>query len=210
MTYASFRRLTLLILMTAALCSLGQQANTPKQPWQWTVDERIAQRCDRMAARARVERARSERVAPTVVRKGRVEWHDTTDVIIGKQSPQLLLPTEVFESVVRNGFLVPGWREAYAGPIAASGLPATFWEQLESVSALYIDDLRQQSQVTPMDGPAESRLCADRADALARARVVFGSALDVFMYRHIAPTKSLDMDHLENPAALTAREEGCR
>jgi hypothetical protein len=211
-----------LLTMTSsiALCSFGQQTGNPaKKPWEWTLDERIAERCSRSAAQARVERARAQGLAPTIMNGSHREWHKVADVIIGRQSPHLLMPTELFESIVRNGFVLTGWREAFAEHMVQSGLPSTFWEQLEPVSTTYIEDLREQLHIAQMEDKAaayalsqsmEPRLCADRADALTKARMLFGPALDRFMYLHVAPTKSIDIGDFENPAALMRREQGYR
>lgn len=219
-----FMRFAALLAITGAfaLCGFAQQQgnSAARQPWEWTVDERIAERCNRTAARARIERARVQRLAPTRTRDGGgVEFLNVTDSIIGSQSPHLLLPTELFESVVRNGFVFDGWREAFADKIAESGLPPAFWEQLETASTLYIDALREERRLAQLADRTAAyglqqalhpRLCADRADALTKARALFGPALDIFMYRHVAPTKSLDMDHVESAATLKSREHGCR
>ena len=208
------RSAVVVLLSAITLCGSAQQR--AKQPWEWTLDERIAARCDRSAARVRVERAREQRVAPTTVKDGALAWHDVKDVIIGRQTPHLLLPSELFESVVRNGFLTEGWREAHAPQVLESGLPSSFWSQLEGVAATYIDDLREQRRLakTGASAPGQHalalRLCASRSAALARARAMFGPALDVFLYRYIAAAKTLQMTHDEDAIALKAREQGCR
>jgi hypothetical protein len=213
------------LLFTASLFLLpaatSAQSVPPaeKQPWQWTVEERIEERCDRKAARERVDRARLDGTAPTRVRDGRLIWSPLADEISGKRTPHLFLPTELFESVVRNGFILEGWREAYEAGIARSGLPATFWEDLQVIATPLIADLRQRWAIGQMEdkfaarrmyAELEPQLCASRAEALARARATFGTALDVFMYRHVAPTKSISTTEVENPASLRAREQGCR
>ena len=209
----------MLLTAAAAIALHASTANsqTKRQAWEWTTDERIAMRCDRQAAQSRVEHARAHGRAPTVVRGGKRVWHEVTDIIIGAETPQLLLPSEVFESVVRNGFLVEGWRDAYAAEIIQSGLPPRFWTQLESISGPYIADLRERATLEERHdvdarmllGALEPRLCSHRAAALANAHAAFGSAIDIFMYRHVAPTKSLFIDHFEDPAALRSREQGC-
>ena len=205
-----------LIACLAAPILLSQQ---PREPWEWSVAERISERCNRSAAGARVDRARAQRRAPTVTKGGRMEWHPVTDIISGQQSPHLLLPTEVFESVVRNGFLDSGWREAFEEKIVDSGLPLTFWNDLQSIATSYIDDLREKARLSQLPGGAEDhavlkaqarRVCASRADALAKARALFGPEFDVFLYEHVAPTKTLTIDHVEDCATLISREEGCR
>ena len=210
----------LLLIMSTEGARVHAQTNPHgKKAWEWTVDERIAARCDPSMAKARVERARAEGLAPDARKNGRVVPLAATDVIIGRNTPYLFLPTEVFETVVHHGFLIDGWREVYADEIASSGLPATFWEQLSAVSALYIEDLRERDRIAHIaDVDArlglyqalQGRLCANRAAALAQARELFGPDLDVFMYRHIAPTKKLDTDQIQDPKELKSRERGCR
>lgn len=218
-----FRQLFVVLLLamnTEAARANAQQVNPHgKKAWEWTVDERIAARCDRSLAKARVERARAEGLAPNVRKNGRVAPLAVTDVIIGRHTPHLFLPTEVFETVVHHGFLIDGWRDVYAEEIASSGLPDTFWEQLSGVSALYIEDLRERDRIArdpDVDArfglyqALQGRLCANRAAALAQARLLFGPNFDVFMYRHIAPTKKLDTDQVQDPKELKSRERGCR
>lgn len=207
------------VVISASDDNPGAKGPEGKRAWEVSVEERIGERSDRSAARARVERARKEKRAPTSVKDGQVTWLNVTDVIYGRQTPHLLLPTELFENIVRNGFILTGYREAVAHGIAHAGLPSTFWTDLERVSQLYLEDLREQHRLAEMrdkiashglQQALHSRLCANRADALANARRMFGPSLDVFMYQHIAPTISLHIDHVETAASLEARERGCR
>ena len=209
--------IVLLLSFAASFAAPAQTASSKvKAPWQWTVDERIAARCDAAAARARVEWARQKRLAPTTEPAGRGRWIDLNDAIIGKYSPELVLPSEVFASLINIGFIYEGTREPMALSVETSGLPPTFWSELEMVAGPYIASVRERKQTVATEEARatwrsrESMLCAARVDALAKARALFGEPLDRFMYGHIAPTISLYVTHREVPGVLKARESGCR
>jgi len=208
--------LILSILINATAASVVAQQ---KKPWEWTVEERIAARCDRDAARARIEKARAAKLAPTRTRDGKTVWSDVGDVIRGREDPHLFLPTELFEMVMMLGFVLEGGRESFENKVAEYGLPVDFWQQLEQAAPLYIQDLRDAYALATMrDHVAQQRLqaalmprtCRDRHDAFVKARELFGPKLDVFMYGYVARNKHTDIGHIENPADLRSRERGCR
>jgi hypothetical protein len=189
--------------------------------WQWTVAERIAARCNPEAARVRVRGTSPGASAMSVV--GIQKTH--ADVISGKTHPELFLPTELFEAVVRGAFLQDGWREVYATDIAKVGLPSDFLALLERISASYLPLLREQEQIRSHRsqlGPAEravaiarlatldTEICSVRHTALLAARARFGVALDRFLYGPVARSRTMYFDELSDTASLTAREKGCR
>lgn len=67
-------RVAMRVIVMISVSARAQQA--AKQPWEWTLDERIAARCDRPAARARVDRAREQRLALTTMKDGALAWLD--------------------------------------------------------------------------------------------------------------------------------------
>ena len=189
----------------------GERAQK-REPHLVPMQDRIAARTDARLARERV----IQRTGSDASR-----W---TDVIDGRQHPELFLPTELFESLVRRGYVdVALWREIHERDLAAAGLPDTFWAELEGIAAPYIDSLRRQraAAVRGRDNPrlmAESRreiatagasLCRQRAAALRGARDHFGPAFDEFLYKAIAPGHSISTDDPLDPAKLRAREDGC-
>jgi hypothetical protein len=182
---------------------------------QYTDAERIAERTDRAAAAERVAVARAAGRAAEVLGRST----GLADFIDGRHSPQLFLPTELFETLVRAGYVFDGGRDAFAHGVAAAALPPSFWEQLATIAPQYIDDLREEARLADARTRDEAthalptlrrRLCQTRATALRDARQLFGPALDVLLYRHVAPTKTLLITHVEDAASLRSREAGCR
>lgn len=184
------------ILLWSLLIATAAAGQT-KPAWEWTDDERIAARTNPTLAAIRVGSA--SQGAPTGLQPA--------DVIDGKRDSALFLPVELFESVVRHGFLDDGFREAFAHQIAASGLPADFWPRLERIADRYIDDLRDASERSAALQPT---LCGDRAAALAAARAELGPALDRFMYAYVAPSRKDILGDLPDASRLTAMSQGCR
>jgi hypothetical protein len=160
-----------------------------KPAWKWSDDERIALRANSDLARVRVAESAipqaSRRIAASALQR------PVLDIIDGKRQPELFLPTELFDTLVRDG-LINGdtWREFYSKPLQSAGLPPNFWTQLDRVVGSYAADLRRQSEVVhdshapqPNDAAAYeavqlATLCGERFDALQRARNEFGEALD--------------------------------
>lgn len=188
--------------------------------WQWTVEERIAARCSPEAARARVRGTDPGVAAMSVVGMHRAH----ADVISGKTHPELFLPTELFEDVVRGAFLQDGWREVYASDMAKAGLPRDFVASLERISSTYVPLLREQEQIRSHRsqlGPAERavaiarlakldiEICRTRHTTLLAARARFGIALDRFLYGPVARSRTMYFDELSDAVALTTREKGC-
>jgi hypothetical protein len=146
------------------------------------------------------------------------------DIIDGKQHPELFLPTELFETLVRDG-LIDGdlWREFYAKQLSAAKLPTNFWERLETISLPYTTDLRRAKELLQRAGNSPSEkaaaenivagmsptLCRERYDALLRARKAFGSSLDRLMYTYVARKTTIFTDEIPDPSRLEAEERGC-
>jgi hypothetical protein len=192
---------------------------TGRPAWQWSIEERIAARCNPAAAQAR---AKGSPVSAMAVGGLQTAY---ADVISGKTNPELFLPTELFEAVVRGAFLVEGWREVYAKDMAKAGLPVDFVTSLKLISASYLPLLREQQQIRTRRsgmGPGDHAvavarlaaldidMCRARYAALTATRARFGIALDRFLYGPVARSRVMYFDDLSNAAALTAREKGCR
>jgi hypothetical protein len=199
-----------------ALTGEGER-RTPngRAAWEWTTEERVAFRSSQALATARVSTTSNAGPAPA----GR----PVIDVIDGRQHPELFLPTELFESVVRHGFLDEGWRDGFAESIRAAGLPSGFWATLQALARDYIQDLRDERKLTEARrnpstqaeaiarlAALDATLCHHRVFALRKARQVFGPALDRFMYQYVALSRTDYIDRLPTAAELHAREEGCQ
>jgi len=224
------RRLPALAILPLLLSGLGVSsvsAVTPeKSPWQWSNAERIAARTNRNLAAERLMAARGATTEAQSIRTSAATHLDRTiDIIVGKEHPELFLPTELFETLVRDG-LVSGdlWREFYRKQLSMAGLPADFWPRLETISRPYVDDLRRSQQLLggTSDSPVEktaienevagmsSTLCRERYDALVNARLEFGVALDRLMYTYVAGKTTMFTDELSDPSLLKAEGRGCR
>jgi len=191
-----------------------------KAAWAWSEAERLEARCDMTLAAARLSasqrdanlRQQSAGSTPDA-NAGRAP---VVDIIDGRRHPELLMPTELFEWTVSRG-LIDGWAD-YGERAKASGLPPDFWVQLKPIVTLLASDLQERNQAlystanTPSmkTAPLSITLCRDRADALTKARSVFGPALDRFMYEYVAPSLTKFLDAVSTPGSLKSQEHGCR
>lgn len=225
-----------MLVFAAVASAFGQsaptaQAQSSKAAWQWTTEERLAARTDATQASERVRRWRESavsdssgrRMATNAAQKGR--W---VDAIIGREHPELFLPHELFDSLVKRGFVgetVETWRLIHSDDLVVAGLPADFWDRLEPLARDFIADLQETQHVLtahphPTAAERESanaaaeaihpKLCRDRAAALRAARAAFGPALDQFLYTAVARGISQFSDEPESVNVLRNAEEGCR
>jgi hypothetical protein len=144
------------------------------------------------------------------------------DVISGRLHPELFLPHELFQQVVREAAFDPGFRLVCQPMVKAAGLPDDFWSRLETISESYINDLREQRSRAADRSVAgralaiakstslERQTCHDRAVALRTARAAFGPALDHFMYEYVGPGISIYLDEAPDESTLRSREGGCK
>jgi hypothetical protein len=191
-----------------------------KSASEWTLEERIAARLARNSPGRRVAERGSE------VRSAGEEYFE----IDGRTNPELLLPFELFGSLVNemaseDRFLAS--RRLYdEGIIAAGWTPDEFWNELRRAVKPYLaaqgDSLAIQQQLAGLDPPthreAESRItlldykqCRLRADALREMRERFGPAFDEFLYNAVAPHLSLGSSAPDPDEAERLRfvEGGC-
>jgi hypothetical protein len=190
-----------------------------KEAWRWTNEERIAARGDAALAAERVLAARPSSAAASSSRLvAAARLSRIVDVIDGKTHPELFLPTELFETVVRDGLIWgDAWTEFYARQLSKAGLQPDFWQRLAPVVQPYLDDLRRE-QVLRQPGDASAlreagmypTLCRDRFDALVNARKEFGIALDRLMYNYVATKTTMFTDDPPDPDRLRAEARGCR
>jgi len=183
----------------------------------WTLDERLASRCNRVKAD---ERVRGEQ-ATAQMRTQSLFAGNPADIISGRSHPELFLPHELFEEVVTGAVFDPGFQLVFRTRVKAAGLPLDFWRRLETLSATYVADLREQRKRASDKSAAgrafaiagraslELQTCRDRALALRKARATFGSALDTFMYEYVAPGRTDYHDEVSDERVLRSREGGC-
>src|SRR5215212_9172353 len=92
----------------AAFAAEAEKTNA-KPAWEWTLEERIAARTDGMLATKRIQAAFAEQVGDegqTKVSAGKYR-KEPSDVIDGNRNPELFLPTELFESALTLGLVLP-------------------------------------------------------------------------------------------------------
>ena len=185
----------------------------------WTLDERLANRCNRLKAE---ERTREAARASTKLSAQTFGTTTHADIISGRLHPELFLPHELFKEVVTDAVFRPGFPSFYQSMVEASGLPTDFWTRLQSLSAAYISDLREQRNRSADKSAAgralafatsatlERQTCHDRALALRAARAAFGPALDHFMYEYVAPGTTAFFDEISDERTLRSLEGGCQ
>lgn len=201
---------TALVIATALRAAPIDRDNGTKKVWEWTDEERITARTDPARIAERIHLAKHPR---NPLMQPLPENSRTVDVINGHDNPEVFLPTEIFEGVVEFGMMDGYVHEV--DRLVAAGLPPNFWQKLEPAIKVYVLDLQTwKSAPPPVVGDNRSlvpTLCRDRAEALAKAREMFGSALDRFMYGYIVRGMTISTtSELEPADVLRSRENGCR
>lgn len=212
-------------LLLLLLGVVSSSAQTPRQPWAFTLEERIALRTHAGLAR---ERSRGGGRVATAAREGGAGVVDAFD---GKTHPELFLPHQVFRTLVDHAFIAPdssgsAFRRGVAPDLSLYGLPPDFWERLRTVSGDYIRDtstlnammasLRQlhgRARGDAQEALALKKIesCRSRAEALAAARRAFGNEqFDRFLYEVIAVNMFHVTDELPRAEDLRRAEGGCR
>ena len=220
--------------VTPLVAQPAAKAQSPRAPWEWSDEERIAARLDVHAAAARLaaHRSAASRQSDGASSSGRTTTSvgkPTVDVIEGRRDPALFFPVELFEAAVRGAFseAASAFREGYAPALRRAGLPTTFWEHVGVVAAPYLNALKEQDELlhragalpkTSADRAAiEARvaagyahLCRTRAAALQAVHDEFGVALDRFLYLEVAPTQTVWTDDPWDPNQIRFIERGCQ
>jgi hypothetical protein len=221
----------LVFVVIAASLPATSKAQEPKPSWRWTLDERLAQRHDPVAAAARLraEAGRVSSLATTATAK--VTLQGNSDYISGRDHPELFLPWELFDHMMTMAYADDTevrsiFREAKSSSLSGCGLPVDFWDRMEAISVAYLSDgsqLRDLHKQPVSDADVKSRMaieshalenlkCRDRADAIAAARHVFGEKFDRLLYEAIAPSMSIGIGRLGPISEARQREieAGCR
>lgn len=195
-----------ILILVAVIATVPLIAQSPKEPWMLTLEERIIALTDDTAAAARVQTYRaSERRAVTYEVDGTASDPAATlyDVIAGRRDPQLFFPRDLFDNLARMAYADEfatrrAYRESKEEDRKAIGLPADFWESLEVISAAYRADRRDAEHHALSQRPeaekhaaievAYKRMCHDRNAALREAEERFGPKFTQFLYTAVAPT----------------------
>ncbi|MEO6260432.1 MAG: hypothetical protein ABIP63_08775 [Thermoanaerobaculia bacterium] len=187
-----------------------------RKAWDWTVEERLANRLDPAKIRDRkadwIESTSRNRVSAAASTRSDVSQNDSKVVtyeIDGRRNPELFLEYELFDILLAGlapETLTRAKQRAFYGPsIRQFGYDENaFWNSLESVVSGYLAGGSAET-----DGEAR---CVERYQALQAARRLFGHRFDQFLYLVVAPTvrsstSTMDQNH---GAALRRAEAGCQ
>jgi len=201
------QRLCLALMVASLTLPLFAQS---KQPWEWTIDERLADRFDPAKIREREEayvaahpQIRSMPERPL----GKDELRYRID---GRRNLELLLPHELFDSLLRS--LLSNdekSRTQWNARLKSAGFdPDHFWPDLESVSAGYLPLLDRT--VSGRSNAFEQ--CHARFESLNAARNLFGAErFDRMTYAVVAPhTQCSEGTTVRDPAKrLRSEANGC-
>ncbi len=190
-----------------------------KPAWQWTLDERLAARFDPAAQAAR-EAAHRDVIA-------HLQLGGPADVVDGNESPELYLPTELFNQLLNVAFLDldflgPERKHRIETRAAALGFKNDLWPRLEAAVSPYLKLRRTPYRLfggeTELGGKGlfgqpsrELAVCHLQAEALAAAKAEFGErAFLRLLYEAVAPTTRLSYT-VNSLSRAQARfiEEGC-
>ena len=197
-----------------------------RAPWQLSLEERVALRTNPSLARERV-RLRQTATESEATSHESQQWADDFD---GKTHPELFLPHEVFDELIKMAFLGSSHsrfvvQTGFMREVRRHELPHDFWEQLESISAEFaaeaqsVRDLLASRPRHAGDEVAReaalatkhAAVCRSRAAALAAARNAFGpERFDRFLYEVIATKMFMASDTLVATEVLRRNEDGCR
>jgi hypothetical protein len=216
-------RIAIVAFAASAALTIPLFAQTTKEPWALTLEERIALRTNPGLAKERV-RAAKDRADLLRLKSSGV----AADEFTGRSNPELFLPHQVYRTLMGMTFLrssAPRNREALMIEVLSYGLPSDFWDRLGAISARYISDSQELDALgeswQKQNGAAKARterhivakkrdLCRSRAEAIAAARKEFGQErFDRFMYEVFAETMFHAADQLPRAQDLRYIEMGC-
>src|SRR5438067_10052081 len=91
------RSFALLLLMTSSALA---QETLPTEPWKWTPEQRLAARFDKKLMAARVVEGKAQNGPGRARAMSNGAEATSQDFIIGRQHPELFLPTELFQGFI--------------------------------------------------------------------------------------------------------------
>lgn len=181
----------------------------PAPPWEVSTADRLRERFDPDAMRARLD---AQRATVRHVKDGM--WP-----ISGKTHAHLFFPWELLDRFLRESRAEMGRsRAAYADDITDAGWDVDgFWAFIDTIGADH-EAADAAYAALPADkrrGPEGTRLrhvlCVERADALRRAREHFGEqAFDRFLYTAVGQHLVMWSDGQRSADLLARVEAGCR
>jgi hypothetical protein len=202
------------------------QKATPKPPWEWTTEERLAARFDpeQIAARRTKALARSGEPGPVPA--------PGFAVINGARNPELLLPWEVYQHLLSRAFhplasLQEDFRRQVEARAPEGELPTNFWVRLQvgggdflaaaGTRRALIAELNRaptaaREGISMRIDEATRGFCQKRLQGLERARKEFGAEwFDRFLYQAVAPDIGIVWpEHESWPEELKQAEGSCQ
>jgi hypothetical protein len=188
----------------------GQNGKSLKPAWQWALDERLANRfnVEAMKARAVAQAAEDQEVLAHFPMDKSLEHSSArvdTDTIDGKRNPELFLPTELFDALLNSSFSSDPREQLESRRYieersAALGFGRDCWSRIEKAAAPFLRLKREQERsgrekpargVAPEDFGMDRQallLCRARAEAIDAAEAEFGKEpLLRLLYEVVAP-----------------------
>jgi hypothetical protein len=227
----------------ASLEDTGAPRQAASKPaWSWPTAERLSQRFNPQSIQARADKLLVKERAfkksfPAPVGKvwevaveGSAPGRPIVDRIDGNETPELFLPSELFDALLNMGFPPDGafqnkTQEIIEKRAVALGFGRDIWRRLNAASAPYLKlrsdyertaGARQPATVETLAmGADELRWCRARSTAMAAAKADFGEESFLrLLYQAVAPNISKTY-LVKNGYAAHARfllfvEEGCR
>lgn len=203
-------------IAVVGLLAASASAQT-RNPWEWTLEERIAERLD--------DRKMSER------RAAQGERPITGFVIDGTRNPALFMPSELMTRLLmalRDDAYGADLRRHFEPEISAFGWDAAeFWRAFREIGGRWTALAARSEELQKSahrEAPARRReleaeaagldvpMCRARAEALRKAREHFGRAeFDRFLYSALTPGFTISSATLGDDEAARLRyvEGGC-
>jgi hypothetical protein len=213
----------MLVALLLAFFSAAPAPAAGREPWRWTDEERLAARFDPESIRERREEYQKQQRARNSNARA---VSQTVNIIDGTRNPELLLPWELFQTLVLRALSDDSparepnrHRYAQLAPWIA-GAP-DFWSRLETAALPFTDAIersRESGRIERESGippaPEEaSDFCRSRLVALEAAREAFGrERFDEFLYTTLAPGRVTFTDGHDapTPSRLLWIGRGCR
>jgi hypothetical protein len=206
--------MTLLLVVYASAAA----AQTSKAPWEWSVEERLAERLDQTKVVAR-ERAYEETIrahhSARVVNAADAQLGAQRDSIDGKRNPELFFPHELFDGLLTG--LTPDQtlrrlqRDLYGPGIRALQYDEErFWSALESIASEYL--VYRFVRTSGGEEYAQAR-CRLRYESLQQAYGFYGREKFLrLLYTVVAPTSqhAASSSRADMAAALQRQASGCQ
>jgi hypothetical protein len=205
-----------------------------KPAWEWSLEERIASRIDPALMRQRAEAHAADLNrdrTPAGAQAHAAGARPIEFTVDGRRNPELLMPFELFGSVLRG--VSPQFsdhvRKQYREAVTSFGWKEeTFWHVLESAASDFFraqtESLSLQARLSTLSPPDHRELetkieelaykqCRLRAEALRQVRLQLGrETFDRFLYSAVAPQVSIGsrIPVGDEAGRLRFIEGGCR